>query len=170
MSFYLILYVFAIFLLTVTAQILIWRIFKPQQQILWLFSLCLGFPFLIFFIIFIIYLNLDSNSLTDLCYAGLLFFSLSCAYIQTYPAAQTFSPSLQIVYFLHKSGKEGLTEQEILNQFDPGALISDRIDDLIIEKFVIKHDENLILGIRGKILGNIYYFYRKLCGLNIGEG
>ena len=100
----------------------------------------------------------------------LLYFSLSCAYIQTYPAARANAPSLQIVRFIYKSGEKGLSEEEIINKFSISNLVYERVEDLIKENFVYQQDNSILLTKKGVILANIFCVYRRLYGLDLGQG
>jgi len=149
---------------------MIWRIKKPQNEIVFLLFLFIIFPFL--FLIFIFFINIFKN-FTDnnlLFSTFLLYFSLSCAYIQTYPAARANAPSLQIVYFIYKSGKKGFSEEEIINKFNLNNLVYERVEDLIKENFIYQQDNSIILTQKGLILANIFRIYRKLYGLEFGQG
>lgn len=100
----------------------------------------------------------------------MLYFSLSCAYIQTYPAARANAPSLQIVYFVYKSGEKGLSQEEITNKFNLNNLVYERVEDLIKENFIYQQDNSILLTRKGEILANIFRIYRKLYGLEFGQG
>ena len=158
------------FIAVLTLHIIIWRIKKPQNEIVFLLFLFIIFPFLfLFFIFFInIFKNFTDNNL--LFSAFLLYFSLSCAYIQTYPAARANAPSLQIIYFIYKSGEKGLSEEEIRAKFSLNNLVYERVEDLIKENFVCKQDNTILLTRKGVILADIFWIYRKLYGLEFGQG
>lgn len=159
-----------IFIAVLALHIIIWRIKKPQNEIVFLLFLFIIFPFL--FLIFIFFINIF-KSFTDnnlLFSAFLLYFSLSCAYIQTYPAARANAPSLQIVYFIYKSREKGLSEEEIINKFSISNLVYERVEDLIKENFVYQQDNSILLTKKGVILANIFCVYRRLYGLDLGQG
>lgn len=159
-----IIYGISAFLFVLVAHVFIWRIFKPKNQITLLFIIFLAIPFVVvmsglFFIPFKL-----------LLLSALMYFALSCAYIQTYPVFQAVTPSLQIVYFIKKSMPKGLTSHEISDKFSEGSLFRDRVDDLITEKFVYKKSESLYLTKKGAVIAGIFFIYRCLYGLKTGEG
>lgn len=158
------------FLTVLALHIIIWRIKKPQNEIGILFLLFIFLPlFLTGFLFFInIFKNFTDNNL--LFSVFLLYFSLSCAYIQTYPAARANAPSLQIVYLIYKSGQKGLSEEKIINKFSLNNLVYERVEDLIKESFVYQQDNTILLTKKGKALANIFWIYRKLYGLEFGQG
>jgi len=159
-----------IFLLVLAFHIIIWRVKKPENEIIFLLSLFIIIPFLFF--IFVILINFFRNFAgNDVLFSTfLLYFALSCAYIQTYPAARANAPSLQIVYFIYKSGKNGLSEDDIINKFNLDDLVYERIKDLIEEGFVYEDEGRLFFLKKGIILANIYWLYRKIYGIGYGQG
>lgn len=167
MTFNLIFFVIFFFVCITVMHILIWRFLKPKNQVAWLFTVYLIFPLLM--LPFFIY-KTDSKDFLDFLFAGFFYFILAQFYIQTYTAVQAVAPSLQIIYLLYKTGKAGLTEEEIEKHFDYKNLVQDRIDDLKSDNFICEKDNFLYLNTSGKILANIFYYYRKLYGLEIGEG
>jgi hypothetical protein len=164
-----ILFVLAIFILILLLHVLIIRLFKLHNQIFYLFSLFLGFPFLIFITLVGLNSHLKAFSLIYLFKAGLLYFSFACAYIQTFPAIQAFSPSLRILYLIGKT-KGGLTEEEIRDNFSIGDLMTDRLDDLFTENYICEYQSRLYLKPKGKFLAVIFGTYRNILGLETGEG
>lgn len=159
-----------IFIAVLVLHIMIWRIKKPKNEMIFLLFLFVILPFLVFIFLFLvnIFKNFTDNNL--LFSVFLLYFSLSCAYIQTYPAARANAPSLQIVYFIYKSGKNGLSEEEIINKFNLNNLVYERVEDLIKENFVRQQDNTILLTKKGKVLADIFWLYRKLYGLEFGQG
>lgn len=158
------------FFIILVLHVIFWRIEKPKNEIGTLFLLFIILPLLLTGIILLSnnFINFADNNVIFGTF--LLYFSLSCAYIQTYPAARANAPSLQIIYFIHKSGKKGLSEEEITGKFNLQNLVYERIEDLLEENFVHQEENKILLTNKGKILANIFCFYRKLYGLNFGEG
>jgi hypothetical protein len=66
----------------------------------------------------------------------LLHWALSLAYIQTYPAVQAQSPSLEIVYAVFKSMPRGLSREELLTTLDTRQLVGDRVEDLVANRLI----------------------------------
>jgi hypothetical protein len=154
------------FLVMLILHIFIWRIKKPENEMIFLLSFFILFPILLAILIFLTGL-IDKNILFA---SFLLYFALSCAYIQTYPAARANAPSLQIIYFIHKSGKQGLSEEEIINKFNLDILVHERIKDLLTEGFALLKDDKILITNKGNIFAGIFYFYRRLYGLEQGKG
>jgi len=156
----------AFFLAMFVLHVAIWRIKKPSAEIIFVFSIFLFFPAIVFLFVFIE--NLGEKSL--LMTSFLLYISLACAYIQTYPAAQANAPSLQIVYFIYKAGKNGLCEKEIVDNFDNQILVFNRMKDLFKENFIYQKENKIFLTFKGKIFIDFFRFYRKILGLKAGQG
>lgn len=160
---------FTTFIVALIFHIAVWRVVKPKKQILMLFAVLLFVPFIVFCLLLLINLKYEFVSFTELFASGLLYTSIICAYIQTYPALQVKIPSLHIVYNLKKYA-EGLTAKEIGNLFSEEDLVVDRIDDLFAEKFIYDRDGKLFLSRKGRFLADVFYFYRKVYGLEAGKG
>ncbi len=171
-----ILYPLFIFIFMLIIHIIIWRIFKPKKLIVFLFLIFIAIPLVIFLIYLIPFnlLNIQSNltiQFQDFLFIALLYFSLAGAYIQTYPAVQAKSPSLQLVSLIGKE-KSGVSITDLKKFFNTQKIIIERIRDLEEEGFItIKKEDTMIkLTKRGKILASIFILYRKLLGLATGEG
>lgn len=156
-----------IFACLVIAHIIMVRLIVPRQHIKLLFILFLLLPQAV--AVFLLLQNTDSFTTNELFTSWLLLLSLCCAYIQTFPAVQANAPSLQIVYFLGQT-VNGMTEEEICSNFQSEELLEKRIDDLITEGFVYKYDGQLCLTAKGKIFAGSFSFFRKMYGLELGEG
>lgn len=158
------------FLFILAVHILLWRISRPKNHMNVIFTIFLIIPFFTFIGLIILSMQGELLNLPALLSTSLLYFAIACAYIQTYPTAQANAPSLQMIYQISESGSKGITEEEIMGIFNLNNLVQDRIDDLIIEGFVLEENGKLYLKNKGKILSTIFYFYRKLYGLKQGEG
>jgi len=153
------------FLLILCLHVLIWRVFKPKERTGLLFIIFFVFPAVMFVIAGLVAVK----SFSTLTLTALLYFSLAAAYVQTYPAFDVVAPSLKMVHLLYKSGT-GLSEEELQSAFDYKDLVEDRIDDLKSDSFIYEKDGFLYLKTSGKVLAKVFYFYRKLYGIEMGEG
>jgi len=157
---------FIIFIL----HVIIWRTKKPPNEIMTILSLFIIAPTLFFLALLAFNYFHNFTNTNFIISVFLLYFALACAYVQTYPAAQANAPSLQIIYFIHKSGKKGLSEGEINQNFTNNNLVVERIDDLVKENFVYQENNKILLTKKGRIFINIFWFYRRLFGLEFGQG
>ena len=106
----------------------------------------------------------------DLFAVILLHASLSCAYIQFYPASQADSPSLKILTVVGKSMPGGITGAEIQAQFDPAQLFTARVRDLLEAQLVNRVNGNLVITPKGRAFISPFLLLRKLLGLTAGKG
>ena len=164
-------YPFIIFIIILILHIIIWRVSKPQKQIVTLFLVFLLLPCSLLIITFIILYLLKINpiSIEDFILILLFYFTLSGVYIQTFPSIQAGSPSLFIVNLIGRNNKPISTE--IINKgIRKENFINDRIDDLKKERLIIINNNSIILTKRGKVLSSVFILYRKFIGLKEGEG
>jgi len=153
-----------VFLTVLTIHIFIWRVLKPKNQVSLLFIIFLIIPFMGFV------LAAFFIKLAVLLVISLLYFALSCAYIQTYPVFQAVTPSLQIIHLLDKADFKTLTLDEIMNNFTRENLVQDRLEDLLAENFVYQKGDDLFLASKGAFLARTFSFYRSIYGLKMGDG
>lgn len=101
---------------------------------------------------------------------ALLHFSLTCAYLQTYPVLQALSPSLLILLIVGDAGPEGLSEKEVLSHFGPKQLLEDRIEDLLDANLAYESGSSLQLTTTGQLTVFLLTNLRKILGLPPGQG
>ena len=156
-----------LFIICLVCHILIWRRRHPKRHALALF---------IVFIVPVIVLTplvgtvWPQLPLVDLAAVMLLHVSLSCAYIQFYPASQADSPSLRILLLVGKSMPLGMTESEICSIFDPKDLFEARVDDLLSSGLIQKSSGKLTITTQGRVFILPFIVFRNLLGLPLGEG
>jgi hypothetical protein len=147
------------FLIGLGVQIILWRALRRENdvvpgQILWLFLLFLGGPLLHF--------ALDP-SLSRL----ILAFGLGCTYIMSFPAAAAKSPTILIINLLDKNGALSKAQLEALLAKDVN-LVEDRMADLKADGLMSATSS--IPSAPGRFLGYVFWYYRRLLGLPLGEG
>lgn len=169
MSFDIILYGFASFLIFLIIHIGIWRIKIPTNDILALFVIFLVIPSILFFTGVIVMKNVISG--TILVKALLLHVVLSLLYIGSYPLAQAVSPSFNILLTVGSSDRKKMTREDIINRCGNIKIVEDRVDDLIAYKWVSVKDGRLRLTPVIKfIIISICIVYRRMLGLPTGKG
>lgn len=101
-------------------------------------------------------------------YSGLLFASLSAAFILVYPAVEVDSPSLSIINMISEAGAAGLEKTVLYESLNDDFLVFPRIDDTIRDRLVSRNEKGkYILTPKGVSFVNIFIFFRRL--LNITE-
>jgi len=149
----------AIFAGCLIAQIILWRALKRPDdvvpfQIVLLFFLFLGIP--------AIYSVIAFPSVDRL----VLSLALGAAYIMTFPAASAKSPTIMIYYLLHKH--KGLTPEELKTKLAAEMdLKGDRMKDLSADGLYSSSGRP---SAAGRILGYVFWSYRKLLDMPVGEG
>lgn len=156
----------ALFLFCLLIHILIWRSRRPPRDApAILFIFLFAGPLL-----FILSSKLLFAIATQNIFAVLLLhLSLSCAYIQIYPASQADSPSLRILILVNRA-PQGLTEQEIRNSFNEEDLLEARLEDLIMTGLIARKGTELSLTSKGKGIIVPFIMIRRILGLKLGEG
>lgn len=106
----------------------------------------------------------------DLFAISLLHVSLSCTYIQIYPASQADSPSLKILAVVGSSMPAGITETEIQTHFNREDLFTARVHDLLEAQLVKEVDGKLVLTPKGRVMVMPFLILRTIVGLSAGKG
>lgn len=115
------------------------------------------------------FLSLPLNKI-ELLQALLLHFSLSSAYIATYPAIQAVSPSLDILLIISSADGRGMHEKDIVRCYTDQSLVGARIDDLAKHSFIAEKQGRFVLTPVSKGILAVFVLYRRLLGLPMGKG
>jgi hypothetical protein len=149
------------FLVSLLIQVFVWRgLWRrhgqiPRQMAL-LFLIFAGPPILEFFVI----------GSWDLFVLGL---AVAGTYIMSFPAAAAQSPTILIIDLLDRKGR--LPADQIYKELNSRVqLTQDRIDDLKNDGLSKPSNEKFELSLPGRGLGWIFWQYRKVINLPIGEG
>ena len=179
MSSYILIIGISIFIMCLCLHILIWRWRHPHHHIITLSIIFIIVPTAISIVGFILlWFNLlpfDIANIISISASGwllvfLLHFSLSGAYILSYPAIQAVSPSLAILLIVRSYMPDGLAYTELRSHFTVEDLLEARINDLKDALLVTESDGYLRLAPRGFFLIRFTGFLRKLLGLSVGKG
>ncbi|MCG2660033.1 MAG: hypothetical protein L6437_07295 [Kiritimatiellae bacterium] len=154
------------FLPVLLIHIILWNVFKPKSEILTLLVLFIGLPFGMLGIAGLF----SAVSTAKLFSIALLYFSLTGAYIQTYPGFASSIPSFKILRAVHNSDSHGLSAREIINIFQSQELVESRMQLLYHDRLIASTNGKLALTLPGKALVFIFITYRKLLGLPVGKG
>ncbi len=149
------------------AHVLLWRIRHPRNHALALIGVFFGLGGGLLVLIRFVCPMLSG---IDLFALALLHISLSCTYIQIYPASQADSPSLKILVIVGRSMPAGMTEAEIQKHFAPEDLFTARIRDLLAVGQVRRDGDKLVLTSKGIVLVKPFMALRKILGLSAGKG
>lgn len=150
------------FVIALAAHIVWWRVRRPRSDIAALLLVLLVAP--VTLCIGLWYRSRPFDGV-DLLAALLLHVSLASAYIQTYPAAQAASPSLQILLGLGARRADGLTLDELSAHFSQDHLVGARLDDLLANKLVRPVEGGYALSASATALVRFFVAFRALLGL-----
>jgi len=161
-----------VFITMLVVHVITWRALRPHRSIRLLGLLFLGIPSMLFFGATIALAAMDRGAVieNELIAAAAFYLALACAYIQTYPAMQADSPSLVIAYLIGRSGKAGTTVSALEAHFNEEMLVDARIDDLVLEGFIVRSGDHLSLTSKGNALAVIFKWYTAIIGIPSGEG
>lgn len=153
------------FALALIVQIVIWRIRVPKKQMFCLFGIFLCLPLLVL----IVCANWFALTLLDSLAATLLWLAMAAAYIQTYPALREDIPSFRLLLLLEKE-QAGMSKEQIITAMKTDNLFSAKLDELENENLLVTKNGRLELSPAGRKLAHLFYYYRKMLGLERGEG
>ncbi len=98
----------------------------------------------------------------------LAYLGLMAAYINTYPAVEAESPTLNLLRALAAAGKPGLSIPEAYQRLGAETLVSARIRDLLAEQFAVRSEGRLVLSARGRAIARVFHGYRRLIARDLG--
>ncbi len=152
------------FLASLAAQVMIWRLFRVQRELLVLALLFLIFPAAVYLVVSLVV----PTPVTWLMIA-LLHLVLSSAYIQTYPALREDIPSVAILFVIRDT--PGLSSEEVIAEMaSRGDLSTRKIDDLCRDGLATKQSTGLTLTRSGIIFAMAFHIYRKILGTQRDQG
>ncbi len=163
-----------VFIASIFIHILIWRVRSPGQRGLTLFFIFFILPLIIwlFYSVFAFMGVLPMGygpGLIEGAAILLLHYSLSAAYIMTYPAVEALSPTLVIALFMGESST-ATAHEELIRLFPEESILTPRIMDLARAKLVRLDNETLSLTFRGRVLIQFFILFRAFIGLKPGRG
>ena len=164
------------FTAALVVHIIVWRIFQPPRQMMWLVVIFIIFPGLLYIMLFALlllgaapgrcFLASPFNLFLLLVWHG----ALSSAYIMTYPPIQAGCPSLRIMLSVASSMPKGMSPEEINELFSEDTLFSERFEDLIGDGLISLEYDTWGVTSTGKLLAKFFSAYRRWLKLPIGEG
>lgn len=152
----------SLFLFIFCLQVMIWKPFRIRKQMLSLAILYFIFPLFIFSALLMLEVPFES-----VASKGIVYFSLACAYVISFPAVQAQSPSLQILIEVARSQKTNALDRTKLHErLHAESLLNDRMKDLSQDQLMV----GTKLSWGGKALAHIFSKYRKCIGLKENTG
>jgi len=163
-----------IFLVCLLIHVTIWRIRFPKRPAFMLFFVFFFLPLFawLLYSFFVLIRVMPAGYGPSLVYGAailLLHFSLSSAYILSYPAVEAISPTLAIALFMGKTGHEARFE-ELVRLFPDESILTPRIEDLVESRLIRLDNGTLSLTLGGRILVYCFIGFRSFIGLKRGKG
>jgi hypothetical protein len=158
--------------LCLALHILLWRHARPRSDVWALFLSSLGFPTLLALIVLGGGAFVPRAGFPALLGDGavlLLHWALSAAYVQSYPADQARSPSLEIANVVAKSLLRGLPREELLTAVGAGSLVKARVEGLVSNRLVRMEGDRCVLTPSAERLVDFVVWLRTFLGLS-GRG
>ena len=156
---------FFLFILALLCHVILWNFRRPKNQIFSLFSQFIFFPFSLLLIAAWarpLRFSFPPAETLSLC---VLYACLAGIYVSTFPAVQTFSPTLVILLLYGPSRRQGFQLEYFKGRLKNEDLIPARIQELIDSKLVKRNGETLVLTRWGKKIALFYSVYRRVLGL-----
>jgi uncharacterized membrane protein len=156
----------AFFACVFVLHICLWRFLKPKNEIKSILLIFVIIPFFLFSV-FYVFTEIRENS-QSFFYGALLFFSLSVAYIVTFPAIAIEIPTLKIIRLMEESA--ALNEDELVKKFDKESLLGSRKNLLEADSLITYSEGKLKLSFFGSLIARSFIAYRRILGMKIGDG
>ncbi|MDD4910529.1 MAG: hypothetical protein PHR44_07640 [Candidatus Omnitrophica bacterium] len=158
------------FLAAFLFHILIWRARPPKNHaaaLLYIFAVVFAFSILLFKAnpgAALSGIAVPQGIYQYLRYC-LLFISLSCAYIASYPAIEAESPSIAMILSVAAARQQGLDINIFKNKINNDTLIKPRIEDLLRAKLIYLEGNKYKLSSAGLTVARLFTFFRGILGL-----
>jgi hypothetical protein len=149
-------------------HVVLWRVARPRSDVWGLFTIFLVVPTAVALLALGARAVLPEAGLPEALEVAamlLLHWALSSAYIQSYPAAQARSPSLEIAYAVVKSMPRGLSRDELLATVNTETLVQARVEDLVTDRLIRAEGERYVLTPVAAGLVRLFLGLRALLGL-----
>jgi len=159
---------FGAFACCLTFHVILWRVARPRSDVRALFLIFLGLPTMIALGIFGAAAVIPAVKWLDglhILATLLLHWALSSAYIQSYPAVQARSPSLEIAFAVSRSAPRGLSREELLATVNTGLLVDERLEDLVANRLIRAEGERYVLTPFSTRLIRLFLGLRFVLGL-----
>lgn len=145
-----------VFIAGLLTQLILWKIRLPRNQ-----TRALLVIFFSLFALSFLFLRYDIfQQLRYLIFTAALVF----AYVTTYSAVEVDSPSLLLVLKVAQRGRAGMKRDDVMKTFSDETVLLPRLEDLIAGGMAARSGEKIMLTPRGRLLCDIFIFFRRLLG------
>ena len=158
----------ASFSFSLALHVLLWRLARPRSDMWALLVIFLAFPTLVAVLILVGGMTLPVARFpapVDVAAALMLHWAISVAYIQSYPAAQAQSPSLEIADAIARSAPRGLSREDLMATLIARSLVQARVEDLVSNRLIRVEGDRYVLTPAAVRLVEFFLGLRAVLGL-----
>ena len=144
------------------------KFYRPKKEIFYLFIIFIICP-----TIYYCFVLLDGGfqqDIIELIVVIEIHYAISLAFIQTYPVLKIEIPTFKILSLLKNAKNTGLTKSNLKELMFEDELYINRLVDLKNDGFISQNGDIVSLKPSGKILAEIFIYYRRLLGFSTGRG
>ncbi|MEQ8788003.1 MAG: hypothetical protein RIC55_16975 [Pirellulaceae bacterium] len=150
------------------AHVIMWRIRlpeKPLKLLLYMFLVSITAVLVVHFKIEDSLLKRDIphlSGLADYLAVILLYVPISLAYIIGYTTLQVDSPTLSLIWEMHRTGAAGMSSDDISRFSSERPFVRDRLDALLEQGVIVRRNDRLFAANRLLPMFRVVLFYRSL--------
>lgn len=167
-------YGMGLYALAFLIHLVVWKIRMPKSPmngLLQIFSMTLGAGYLGIRALgpsFSLFQATVPQSLPECLHMGLLYLSLTLAYMVLYSALEADSPSVGLLRKIISTGAAGMGEEDLRQAFNNLDFLEARIRQLAEDKLITGENGKLQATRRGLLLLKVISLHRELCALPKG--
>jgi hypothetical protein len=151
---------------------LLWRVWIPRRQIVWLLGIFLGV--LTVGLAGAAWLpgmqGLAPDGLWEMLHVILFHVAVSLGYIVTYSALEEDSPTLTLVAFVAEGGERGRSREDVYGLLDNDFITGSRFLALLQGNLVERVGDTYVLTPRGRFWVQVFHLFRIVYHMPRGEG
>ena len=149
------------FALAFAVHVLLWRVRTPRRQ-LWTLIMLFLLVSLIGSALLLWFGAADALIPAELVLALVLFGSYCAIYLILFSALEADSPTLTIIGLIERSGKSGISREDLSRAMATRAYIPTRVQQMINDGMAICVDDRIYAGVNGQRLVSLILFLRRL--------
>lgn len=149
----------ALLVVSFLAQIVLWKIRLPDQQIRALLII-----FAIVFGLWLVGALVFSVALLEVLHVGLFYLSISLCYVITYSAVEADSPTLSLIHLLGGKRAQGCSGDEIARFLTQHSFVRARLAALVHSGLIREQNGRYVIAGKHSIAFRIILGFRKVYG------
>jgi hypothetical protein len=149
----------ALLVVAFLAQIVLWKIRVPDQQIRALLII-----FAVVFGLWLVGAVVFSMALLEMLHVGLFYVSISLCYVITYSAIEADSPTLSLIHLLYGKGAQGCSGDEITRFLIQHSFVRARLAALVYSGLIREQNGRYVMPGKPSLAFRIILGFRKVYG------